>query len=82
MSVLDAELAAYKAMRHELEEAHLGQWVVVRGAQLEGVYGSFEEAAADAVKKFGRGPYLIRQVGAPPLALPASVMFRHAHAEG
>jgi hypothetical protein len=27
------------------------------------------------VQKFGSGPYLIRQVGASPIVLPASVMY-------
>jgi len=40
------------------------------------VYDFFEDAAEDAVRRFGRGPYLIRQVGAPPVTLPASVMYQ------
>lgn len=70
MADVDVEIAAFKARLFELEAAHFGKWVVFRHAQLVGVYNSFEDAAGDAVKRFGRGPYLIRQVGAPPLALP------------
>jgi hypothetical protein len=71
------ELAAYEKMREKLESDGLtGSWVLIHGGELVGTYDSFETAAAEAVAKFGRGPYLIRQVGAPPVTLPASVMYR------
>jgi hypothetical protein len=69
------EIAAYTTRLPELEEHHMGKWVLFHSGQLEGVFQSFEEAAEQAVARFGRGPYLIRQVGAPAVTLPASVMF-------
>ena len=75
MAILDVEIAAYDAQRQELEASHMGKWVVVHERELIGVFDSFEIAAEDAVRKFGRGPYLIRQVGAPAVTLPASVMY-------
>jgi len=72
---LDSEIEAYETMRGELEANHTGEWVLVRERKLVSLYESFEKAAEDAVQRFGRGPYLIRQVGAPPVALPASVMY-------
>ena len=56
MSELDQELKAFEAMKADLEEHHMGKWVVIR--------------------RFGRGPFLIRQLGAPPASLPASVLYR------
>lgn len=76
MAELAQEIAAYDAMRADLEAAHLGKWVVVHDQELVEVYDSFEGAAEDAVRRFGRGPYLIRQIGAPPVTLPASVLYR------
>lgn len=76
MAELDTELAAYRAQIFDLETHHLGKWVVFCGGQLAGLYDSFEMAAQDAVRRFGRGPYLIRQVGAPPITLPICVMYR------
>jgi hypothetical protein len=73
---LNAEIEAYEAMRAELESHHTGKWVLVKDRKLVALYGSFEMAAEDAVKRFGRGPYLIRQVGAPPVTLPASLMYQ------
>lgn len=81
MTEIEREIAAYDAMRAELENQHMGEWVLVSGEQLIGVFPSFDEAATDAVQKFGRGPYLIRQVGAPPVSMPASVMYHPDYAK-
>jgi hypothetical protein len=78
MADVQTEIVAYEKMQSDLESKHTGHWVVVNDSQLIGVYDTFEAAAEDAVKKFGRGSYLIRQVGAPPITLPASVMYHPA----
>ncbi|HET7441016.1 MAG TPA: hypothetical protein VFJ47_06925 [Terriglobales bacterium] len=75
MADLDSELAAYEKMRPDLEAHKMGRWVLVHDGQLVGDYDSFEIAAKEAVSKFGRGPYLIRQVGAVAITLPASVAY-------
>lgn len=80
MADLDREISAFEKIRGELEKEHMGEWVIVHGEALVGIYESFELAAQVAVSRFGRGPYLIRQVGAPPVTLPASVMYYPAHA--
>ena len=76
MSELTREIAAYERMRNELETDHLGKWVLVHDEVLVGVYATFEVAAGEAVQRFGRGPYLIREIGAAPMTLPASVLYR------
>ena len=76
MSELTKEIAAFERMRNELETDHLGKWVLVHDEALVGIYVTFEEAAAEAVQQFGRGPYLIREIGAAPMTLPASVLYR------
>ena len=76
MGVLDREIAAYDRMRDCLERDHLHRWVVIFGEELSGTFDDFQDAAADATRRYGRGPYLIRQVGAPPATLPASVLYR------
>ncbi len=81
MAEITQEIAAYERIRGNLEREHLGKWVVVHDEQLIGAYEDFQEAADIAVRRFGRGPYLIREVGAPPLVLPASVLFRRVHAD-
>ena len=72
---IDKELATYERMRETLEIHHMGEWALVHGDELIGTYPSFDAAAQDAVSKFGRGPYVIRQVGATSITLPASVAY-------
>lgn len=79
MSELIKDIAAYKAMRDELETARLGKWVLFHDEKLIEVFDDFKSAAEAAVEQFGRGPYLIRQVGAPPVTLPASVLYHPMH---
>ena len=69
------DIVAYDAMRDELEADHTGKWVLFYERSLISLHESFEAAAGEAVRRFGRGPYLIRQIGAPPIVLPASVMY-------
>ena len=76
MSGLSKQIAAYEEMRDYLETDHFGEWVVFHDEELVGFYDSFEDAANDAVRRFGRGPYLIRRVGAGPITLPASIQYR------
>ena len=68
-------IAAYEAMRSDLEAGHPGDSVLVHDRQLIGTYPTFNDAAQEAVARFGRGPYLIREIGAPRVRLPASVMY-------
>ena len=81
MAELDKEIAAFEKMRTELEKLHLGKFALIKHSKLVGVYESFEQVAQAAVKQFGRGPYLLRQIGAPPITLPASVMYHPDHAK-
>lgn len=80
MADVKTDIAAYTKQQAELEEKHMGKWVLFHNEQFVSVYDSFPEAAKDAVSKFGRGPYLIRQVGAPSVVMPASVLFRPVYA--
>ena len=75
ISTLQREIAAYERNRAMIETEYFGKWVVVRDEEIVGIYESFEDAAHDAAGRFGRGPYLIRQAGASPMTLPASVMY-------
>jgi hypothetical protein len=76
MSDLVNDIKAYERMQGDLEAEYTGKWVLVCDEKLISVHNVFEKAAEEAVHLFGAGPYLIRQVGAHPLVLPASVMYR------
>ena len=73
---LAVEIATFEGVQAELERNHAGKFVVVKGRNVVGSWDTFDAAAREAATRFGRGPYLIRQVGAPPPTLPASVMYR------
>ena len=62
-ATLDENMAAYDAMRGQLEAEYHGKWVVFYDQELVGSYDWSDEACMEAVQRFGRGPYHIRQVG-------------------
>jgi hypothetical protein len=80
MSEIDKNIDAYDAMSNALEAENMGKWVLIHDAKLVGIFNSFQAVAETATKNFGRGPYLLRQIGAPPITLPASVMYRPTNA--
>ncbi len=80
MSTLKENIAAYEAMQDDLELDHFGKWVVLHDEELAGFYASSQDAVNDAMVRFGRGPYLIKQVGEPPLTLPPYVLYRSRNA--
>jgi hypothetical protein len=82
MATLDAEIATFERMKPDLERHHMGKWVVIHEEELVGAFDSLNSAASQAVSRFGRGPYLIRQVGTPAPFLPGSVLYRQVpHAD-
>lgn len=80
MDGLQREIAAFDRMRDYLETDYFSKWVVVHDEKLAGAYASDQEAAEEAVRRFGRGPYLIRQVGAGPMELRIPVLATPARA--
>ena len=76
MAELKKDMEAYERLRQQLETEHFGKWVVIHNQKLVGVFQDFDSAANDAVQKFGRGPYHIRQVGDHLIELPASLLYR------
>ena len=76
MAILQREYAVYEENRAELEARHLGKWVVICGDTFLEVYDTFQIAADQAAQKFGRGPYLIEEIGRDyEPRLPSSVMY-------
>ncbi len=80
MSVLSEDIAAYDRVRTDLETNHNGKWAVFHSGQFVGAYSVFEDAASEAVERFGAGPYLIRQIGVEAIQLSSTMVFRPAHA--
>ncbi len=77
---LDRQIAAYEGMQEKLESEHFAKWVVFHDEQFIGAYQEIDDAAREAHRRFGDDPYLIRQVGAPPITVPVSALIR-VHAD-
>ena len=75
------EIKAFEKMKLDLIKNHFGKFVIIRDGKLEGVFDSFNNAAEEALKRFGKGPYLIRQVNDQIVTLPASVAYRIAECQ-
>ena len=75
MTDIQNEIEAFETMQAQLEAEHKGEWIVMRERKIINFYQTFELAAAEALRLFGRGPYLIREIGGEPLRLPVSVMY-------
>lgn len=81
MSILSADIASFERMRAELEAEHRMEWVVFHHGQFINLYPDFDAAACDAIERFDSGPFLIRQVGAPPqIHLTGGMVFTRADA--
>ena len=72
---LDRETSLYEQRKAEFEKKHRWEWVVIHGEEVVGFYDDFQDAAQVAVERFGRGPYLIRQIGIPKQPLPIAVLY-------
>ena len=66
LAAIHKEQAAYEAQKEYFERHHKGEWVVFHDEELAGIYDNLQDAAEDALHRFGLGPYLIEQVGTPP----------------
>jgi hypothetical protein len=73
---LDTEISAYNRLKSELEQHHMGKFVIIKGDELKGAFDTLDNAATFAASNFGTETYLIRQVGRDSGHLPASVLFR------
>jgi len=69
MPRLAPERKLYDQLRVDLEAKSMGKWVLIHGSELIGVFATFEAAAEEAARRFGRGPCLIRQIGTPEVTL-------------
>ena len=79
VATLLENIEEYDQMREVLETQYWGKWVVFYDRELVKIDESFQNVAEFAVVNYGRGPYLIRQVGEPPIMLPSSAIYHPIH---
>ena len=61
-SMLDKERQLFRDKHTEFVAQHLGQFVVIKGDDLTGVFNTMDEALAEGARRFGLQPFLVRQV--------------------
>ena len=59
---LEKELAFYESQKESLLQHHEGQWVLVSGGTIHGVFASESEAYRRGLQVVGHRPFLVRQV--------------------
>jgi hypothetical protein len=67
---LDQEIAYFEENRAELLAAYAGKFALIRGSALFGVYDTAEEAWEEALKRFGKTPFLVAHVTETFLRVP------------
>ena len=80
MVTLQENVAAYEQMREDLETHHMHQWVVIYDKELVGTFPDLQQAADEAVTRFGPGPYHIKKIGEPPLQIAPTLRFTLSYA--
>ncbi len=76
LATLDENIEAYERRRDEMEAKYRDQWVVFVDEEFVEAFDDFQEAAMMAIRRWGRGPYLIRLVGEEPRMIPMSLISR------
>ena len=74
--VLAADIRAFEKLRRKLEREHFDEFALFFQGKFIGAFPDFDSAARKAIALFGRGPYLIRQVGANGLGAGTAAHLR------
>lgn len=80
LATLDENIEAYERRRDEMEARYRDQWVVFVDREFVEAFDDFQEAAMMAIRRWGKGPYLIRLVGEEPRVIPMSLISRSVDA--
>lgn len=73
---LSAEIAAYTAMKEQLEQRYRGKFVVFHGGKLQESFDTVDAAADFCSGRFEDGTYLIRQVAGAFENVPTSTLYK------
>ena len=71
-------IRAYEARQEEMEKYYMGKYVVFYNREKIDTFDTFDAAAREAIRRFGRGPYLIRKVGQREIRLSSLHLFARA----
>jgi hypothetical protein len=63
MKALSVEMARYEELRSVVESHHARKWIVIHARDFIGAFDTLDNVANEAIRLYGRGPYLIRKAG-------------------
>jgi len=63
--LLAVEKAFWAEHREDLAREHQGKFLLIKGAEVHGVFDSHDEGVIAGVAKFGRGPFWVCNVDKP-----------------
>ena len=72
--LLKAEIAYYDEHAKELLLKYPNRFVLIHGDQLIGDFESRSEAVGEGVRRYGRGPFLVRRTGDKQMVLTAPAL--------
>ncbi len=82
VATLAQNIKAYEERKDEMESEHGGKWVIFYDGDYVDDFDDFQDAAMLAIRKWGRGPYLIRLVGEREAVIPTAVLPGPVHGAG
>jgi hypothetical protein len=59
---LQQELATYQREKSRLVSESEGKFVLIKGDEVAGVWGTYEDALREGYEQFGLTPFLVKQV--------------------
>ena len=72
--MLDTEIAYYDEHAEELLLTYPNRYVLIYGDKLIGTFESRSDAVGEGVRRYGRGPFLVRRTGDKQLVLTAPAL--------
>ena len=64
-NALAADVRAYEQIRQSLEREHMEDFALFFAGEFIQTFPDFDSAAVFALRRFGKGPYLIQRIGSP-----------------
>ena len=68
LQLLTIELQYYRTRQIELKNTHPGQFAIIRGQELVGIFRTAVQAYAVGVHRFPFGAYLVKEIMVGPMA--------------
>lgn len=62
LEILKEEMAFFNQKKEELLRTHLGQFALIKGRELLGVFATRQAAYAEGVQRFGGESFLVHQI--------------------